>query len=51
LRGVSVDFYSKYKIILGETRAHGVPIHEEEKKFKTRIYIILPIFTPPAVSD
>ena len=36
---VSVDFDSKYKILLGETRAHGVPIHEEEKKFETRIYI------------
>jgi len=48
---VSVDFDSKYKILRGETRAHGVPIHEEEKKFKTRIYIIIPIFTPPTVSD
>ena len=28
----SVDFYSKYKILWGVTRAHGVPIHEEEKK-------------------
>jgi len=44
---VSVDFDSKYKILWGETRAHGVPIHEEEKRFKTRIYIIIPIFTPP----
>jgi len=31
----------------GETRAHGVPIHERIKKFKTRIYIIIPIFPPP----
>ena len=30
---VSVDFDSKYKILWGETRAHRVPIHEEEKKF------------------
>ena len=28
-----------------------MPIHEEEKKFQTRIYIIVPIFTPPKVSD
>jgi len=48
---VSVDFDSKCKILCGETRAHGVPIHEEEKKFKTRIYIIVQIFTPPTVSD
>jgi len=48
---VSVDFDSKYKFLLGETRAHGEPIHEEEKKFQTRIYIIVPIFTPPKVSD
>jgi len=47
---VSVDFDSKNKILWGETRAHGVPIHEEEKKFKTRIYIIIPIFTPLTVS-
>ena len=47
----SVDFDSKYKILLGETRAHGEPIHEEEKKFKTRIYIIIPIFPPPIISD
>ena len=45
---VSVDFDSKYKILWGETRAHDVvPICEEEEKFKTRIYIIIPIFTPP----
>ena len=29
---VSVDFDSEYKILWGETRAHGVPIHEEEEK-------------------
>jgi len=28
---VTVDFDSKYKIVWGETRAHGVLIHEEEK--------------------
>ena len=31
---VSVDFDSKYKILWGETRDHGVPIHERKKKFK-----------------
>ena len=49
--GVFVDFYSKYKIYWGEFRAHGVPIHERIKKFKTRIYIIIPIFPPPILSD
>jgi len=44
---VIVDFDSKYNILLDETRAHGVPIHKEKKKFKTRIYIIIPIFPPP----
>ena len=28
---VTVDFESKYKNLWGETRAHGVPIHEENK--------------------
>jgi len=28
----TVDFDSKYKILRGETRAHGVPIYEKEKK-------------------
>ena len=37
----TVDFDSKNKILRGETRAQGVPIHEEEKKVKTRIYIII----------
>jgi len=31
----TVDFDLKNKILRGETRAQGVPIHEEEKKFKT----------------
>ena len=44
-------FDSKYKILWGETRAHRVPIHEEEKLFKTSIYIIIPIFPPPIISD
>ena len=48
---VPVDFDSKYKVLWGETIAHGVPIHEEEKKFQTGIYIIVQIFTPPTVSD
>jgi len=48
---VSVDFDSKYKILLGETRAHGEPIHEEEKKFQTRIYIIVSLLKPLKVSD
>ena len=34
---VSVDFDPKCKIFLGKPWAHGVPIHEEEIKFKTRI--------------
>jgi len=49
--GDSVDFDSKYKIIWGETQAHQVPIYERIKKFKTRIYIIIPIFPPPIISD
>jgi len=48
---VSVDFDSNYKIFWGETRAHRVPIHEEEKKFKTEIYIIIPIIPPPIIPD
>jgi len=53
LRGVryTVDFDSKYKVLRDETRAHGVPIHEEEKKVKTRIYIIILKFPPPIISD
>jgi len=50
LRG-TIDFDSKYMILWGETRALGVPIHEERKKIKTRIYIIIPIFPPPIESD
>ena len=33
---VSVDFDSKYKILWGETRDHGVPIHERKKKFQKK---------------
>ena len=33
---VIVDFDSKYNILLGETRAHGVPIHEERKKVQNK---------------
>jgi len=49
----TVDFYSKYKILWGETRAHGVPLHEERKKVQNKDlpYIIIPIFPPPIVSD
>ena len=47
----SVDFDAKFKILWGERRAPGVPIHERIKKFKTRIYIIIPIFSPPIISD
>jgi len=32
----TVDFDSKYKILRGETRAHGVPFHEEEKKVQNK---------------
>jgi len=46
---VSVDFDLKYKILWVETRAHGVLIHERKKKFKTRIYTIIPIFPPPMI--
>jgi len=35
----------------GETWAHGLPIPEEEEKFKTRIYKIIPIITPLVISD
>jgi len=47
---VSVDLDSQYKIVWGETRAHGVPIHEkkEKRKFKTGICIIIPT---PIISD
>ena len=31
---VSVDFDSKYKILWGETRDHGVAIHERKKTSK-----------------
>ena len=31
---LTVDFESKYMILWDETRAHGVPIHEEEKGSK-----------------
>jgi hypothetical protein len=48
---VFVDFDSKYKILWGETRAHGVPIHERIKRFKTRIYIIILIFPPLIISE
>ena len=43
----TVDFNLKYKNLWGETRAHGVPIHEENKKFKRRIYIIIPNISTP----
>ena len=33
---VSVDFDSKYKILWGETRAHRIPIHEEEEKVQSK---------------
>ena len=42
----TVDFDSKYKISRGEIRAH-----EEEKKFKTRTYIIVLKLPPPKISD
>jgi len=32
----SVDFDSKYKILWGETRDHGVPIHERWKKLQKK---------------
>ena len=31
---VTLDFDSKYKLLWSETRAHGVPIHEEKKRSK-----------------
>jgi hypothetical protein len=33
---VSVDLYFKYKILWGETRALGIPIHEEEEKVQIK---------------
>jgi hypothetical protein len=48
---VSVDFDSKYKIFWGETRDHGVPIHERRKNCENRIYIIIPKYPPPVISD
>jgi len=50
---VSVDFDSKYNILWGETRDHGVPIlyMKERKNFQKRIYIIIPKFPPPVISD
>ena len=33
---VSVDFDSKYKILWGETRDHGVPNHERKKKVQKK---------------
>ena len=39
---VTVDFDSKYKILWGETRAHGVPFHEKKTSSNTRICIIIP---------
>ena len=44
---VSIDFDSKYKIVWGETWDHRIPILEEIKKLKKRVYIIIPIFPPP----
>ena len=38
-------------MLWGETRDHGVPIHERIQKFKTRIFIIISIFPPPIISD
>jgi len=33
---VSVDFDTKYKILWGETRDQGVPIHERRKKLQKK---------------
>jgi len=38
---VTVDFDSKYKMLLGETMSHGCT-YLFVKKFKTRICIIIP---------
>ena len=48
---VSVDFDSKYKIVWGETIHHRIPILEEIKKLEKIIYIIIPIFPPPILSE
>ena len=49
---VTVDFLFKIQDFMGvKLGPMGVPIHEEEKKFKTRIYINSPIFSPPIISD
>jgi len=43
---VSVDFDSKYKILWGETRDHGVPIHEEKKLQKKESTSLFQNFHP-----
>ena len=47
---VSVDFDSKYKILWGETRAHGVTIYEEEKKVPNQnLHNYFNIYTPYSI--
>ena len=44
---VSVDLDSNYKILWGETRDHGVPIHERKKKLqKKNLHNYSKIITP-----
>ena len=48
----TVDFDSKYNILRGETRAHGVYLFmKKKKKVKTRFYIIILKFPSPIISD
>jgi len=48
---VSVDFDLKYKIYGVKQGTMGYLIMKEEKNFKKRIYIIIPKFPPPVLSD
>ena len=45
----SVDFDSKYKILWGETRAHGLPIHEEKKVQNKNLHNYSNISTPYSI--
>jgi len=47
---VSVDFDSNYKIFWGETRNHGVPIHEEEENVQNKnLHNYFHIYTPYSI--
>ena len=49
--GVTVDFDSKYKIVWGEARVHGMPGHEEEKIVQNKnLHNYFNISTPYKIS-